>query len=75
VWLPDEWLLGHSEQLKIADTVSWPEEIHKLFLLFLLEAGSKQSHCLTSTPTSSQQKVLRPVMKCFTFSLMQLFPG
>lgn len=36
VWLPDEWLLGHSKQLKIADTVSWPEDIHKPFLLSYL---------------------------------------
>jgi hypothetical protein len=29
-------LLAHSEQLKIADTVSWPEDIHKPFLLSYL---------------------------------------
>lgn len=33
MWLPDEWLLGHSEQLKIADTVRWSEDIHKHFVL------------------------------------------
>ena len=37
VWLPDEWLLGHSELLKIADTVSWPEDIHKTLLLSYLK--------------------------------------
>ena len=48
MWLPDKRLLGHSEQLKIAGTVGWPEVIHKLFLhSYLILEENKASAVIT----------------------------